>query len=240
MSTTFLTADWRNVLLLNFEIDPDALRGFAPNGTEVATFNGKTFVSVVGFQFLHTRVYGIPIPFHRNFEEVNLRFYVRRKHGDGWRRGVVFIKELVPRRAVAWTARLLYNENYQALPMSHEIDRTDGAPTRVAYAWRYRGTEHGLAARVSGPPQTIADDSPEEYFAHHEWGYVRDRRGQTVEYRVDHPRWRVAPVADAALRCDAAALYGPAFSEALSRPPHSALFADGSAVTVYRGTRITP
>ena len=120
----FLTAEWRHLAMLNYEADPKLLAPFVPSGTELDLWNGKNFVSVVGFLFQKTRVLGIPVPFHRNFEEVNLRFYVRRKAPDGWRRGVVFIKELVPRRAIAWTARTFYNEPYLALPMAHQIETT--------------------------------------------------------------------------------------------------------------------
>src|SRR5689334_1903898 len=106
--------------MINYEVDPGILAERTPRGTEIDTWNGRCFLSIVGFQFVDTHVLGIAIPFHRNFVEVNLRFYVRRVVGDEVRRGVVFIKELVPRRALAWVANLVYNENYQALAMSSE------------------------------------------------------------------------------------------------------------------------
>src|ERR1700690_3759655 len=137
-SDIFLTAEWRYLAMLNYEIEPAALTALVPAGTELDFWNGKTFISLVGFLFQKTRVCGIPIPFHRNFEEVNLRFYVRRKADDGWRRGVVFIKELVPRLAIAFIARTFYNENYIALPMSHQIGKIPGRPeeiTSAAYSW---------------------------------------------------------------------------------------------------------
>ncbi len=74
----FLTAEWRHLAMLNYEIDPVILRPFVPSGTELDSWNGKTYVSIVGFLFLKTRVRGLAIPFHQNFEEINLRFYVRR------------------------------------------------------------------------------------------------------------------------------------------------------------------
>lgn len=240
MSAKFLTADWRDVLLLNYEIDPAVLQPMVPRGTELASLHGKSFISLVGFQFLNTLVLGVPIPFHQNFEEVNLRFYVRRSPNNRWRRGVVFIKELVPKRAVAWIARLLYNENYRAVPMSHSIRRDGDAHTRVDYSWRFNGAEHNITACASDPSRPIAAGTDDEFFAHHEWGYVRDRSGRTIEYRVDHPHWNVRTATDAALRCDAARLYGPQFVEALSSTSYSAILAEGSPVTVYRGTRLTP
>src|SRR5260370_27968444 len=114
----FLSAEWRNLVMLNYEVDPTVLQPLVPKGTELDVWDGHSFLSLVGFLFLRTRVFGVPIPFHRNFEEVNLRFYVRRKTGEGWRRGVVFVKEFVPRTAIALVARRLYNENYVACPMS--------------------------------------------------------------------------------------------------------------------------
>src|SRR5262245_60741200 len=120
----FLTAEWRHLVMLNYEIDPAALRARVPAGTELDSWNGKTFVSLVGFRVLRTRVLGVPVLFHRSsigkgisrtswgsFEEVNLRFYVRRRAPEGWRRGVVFVKEIVPKAAVAAVARWVYNEN---------------------------------------------------------------------------------------------------------------------------------
>jgi uncharacterized protein YqjF (DUF2071 family) len=108
----FLAAEWRNLVMLNYRVDPGILERFVPRGTAVDSFQGSTYISVVGFQFLRTRLFGrLAIPFHANFDEVNLRFYVRRKEGEEARRGVVFVKEIVPRRAIAAVARFSYGEN---------------------------------------------------------------------------------------------------------------------------------
>ncbi|HMJ66854.1 MAG TPA: DUF2071 domain-containing protein, partial [Candidatus Binatia bacterium] len=113
----FLTAQWRNLAILNFEIAREILEPFVPPGTVLDTYKGKAYVSVVGFLFQDTRLKGVPIPFHRNFEEVNLRFYIRHFSGEDWRRGVVFIKEIVSSVAIAATARIVYNENYVVMEM---------------------------------------------------------------------------------------------------------------------------
>src|SRR5918996_5117390 len=126
MASTFLTAEWRDLVMLNYEVDPQVLARRVPPGTELDIWQGRALVSVVGFRFLRTRVLGLPIPFHRDFEEVNLRFYVRRQAEDGWRRGVVFIKEIAPRWAIATVARVVYNENYAARPMRHRIELDNG------------------------------------------------------------------------------------------------------------------
>jgi hypothetical protein len=168
----FLTADWRHLAMLNYEIDPAALAARVPAGCELDAWSGRTFVSVVGFQFRRTRVLGVPIPFHRHFEEVNLRFYVRRMCEEGWRRGVVFVQELVPRRAIAFAARAAYGERYAALPMRHAVEIS---PVRgsVAYQWRRAGEWEGLSVAFTGAPALPADDSEETFITEHYSGYAR-------------------------------------------------------------------
>jgi uncharacterized protein len=234
----FLTADWRWLAMLNYEIAPAGLAPFVPAGTELDFWNGKTFVSVVGFLFQNTRVCGLPIPFHRNFEEVNLRFYVRRKAGNEWRRAVVFVKELVPRPAIAWTARRFYNEPYIALPMSHRIDKAGGEIKSVRYAWNFSGRENSLQLVTRGGTQQWREGSEPEFITEHYWGYTAQRDGSTLEYQVEHPRWRVWEAQNTKLDCDATNLYGKQFAEVLARPPTSAFLAEGSAVTVRKGVRI--
>ena len=227
--------------MLNFEIEPALLGPHVPAGTELDFWNGKTLVSLVGFWFQNTRVRGFPIPFHRHFEEVNLRFYVRRKTADGWRRGVVFLRELVPRNAIAWTARTFYNEPYLALPMSHCIEKSTDRPGEIksaAYFWRFHGSENFLKLAARGPAQPLRENSEAEFITEHYWGYTAQRNGSTLEYQVEHPRWRVWEAATAELNCDIAGLYGAKFCPALQIPPASAFLAEGSPVKVYAGVRL--
>jgi len=205
-------------------------------GTELDLWSGRCLVSVVGFQFLETRVLDLALPFHRNFEEVNLRFYVRRTDGDEVRRGVVFVKEIVPRRAIAWIANAVYNEKYVALPMSH--DATSGDRRRLSYGWRHQGVWCRLAATLQGASCLPADDSEEAFISEHYWGYTTQRDGSALEYKVEHPRWNVWTGSDPELLCDTAALYGPGFGSCLSGPPTSCFVADGSAVIVRRGVPV--
>ena len=238
----FLTAEWRHLAMLNFEVEPNVLLPFVPAGTELDDWQGRSFISVVGFMFLNTRVFGVAIPFHRNFEEVNLRFYVRRKAIDGWRRGVVFIKEIVPRGAIALTARVVYGENYVAVPMKHRIKlKSTGTATHrsVSYSWRFRGRENQLELTVGGDGSQAPEGSDAEFITEHYWGYARRRSGRTVEYRVEHPRWRIAPASSARLDCDVEGLYGRHFVEFLQGQPVSAFLADGSYVTVFRGVELS-
>jgi len=234
----FLTAEWRHLAMLNYEVDPAILAAFVPGGTELDVWNGKTYVTLVGFRFLKTRVRGLPIPFHQNFEELNLRFYVRRKAADGWRRGVVFIKELVPRRAIAWVARRFYNENYIAVPMWHRIEKEDEVVKSALYGWRFGGRENHLKVVTQGEAQVLVAGSEAEFITEHYWGYARQRDGGTMEYRVEHPAWRVWSAQAAEFQGDAAGLYGARLAESLGRPPASAFLAEGSGVAVRSGARM--
>ena len=242
MSEPFVRAEWRHLAMLNYAVERSLLTSLVPRGTELDEWRGRTYVSMVGFLFLDTRVLGVPIPFHGRFEEVNLRFYVRRKSGDEWRRGVVFVKELVPKVAVTLVARALYNENYVTLPMQHEIRRSADEPRRVmsvSYRWTLDGHSNHLSVAVEAASQPLASGSEEEFITEHYWGYTRQRDGGTSEYNVQHPRWRVATAARTELDCDVSRLYGPAFVEPLRARPVSAFLADGSEVTVSRGARLT-
>lgn len=237
----FLTASWRNLAMLNYRVPPTLLAPHVPPGTELDSHNGVTYVSLVGFLFDDTRVMGLKIPFHVQFEEVNLRFYVRRTLGSEVRRGVVFIKEIVPRPAIAVVARLTYNEPYATRRMEHHIaPRGAKDPLHVSYSWALRlgGWAHLTIATTDAIPQPIAPGSEEEFITEHYWGYTRQRDGGTIEYRVEHPGWRVWQSERATLTGNVKELYGPAFAGILTRPPDSAFLAEGSAVTVFRPTRI--
>jgi uncharacterized protein YqjF (DUF2071 family) len=228
----FLTANWRYLALLNFVVDPKIVAPLVPPGTEIDFENGETFLSVVGFLFLDTRLLGLPIPLHRDFEEVNLRFYVRKKSADTWRRGVVFVREFVPRRAIALVARTFYGENYVALPMKHQIDHVD-LKLSVEYSWRRGRKWESLKMSASGEPQTITAGSHPEFITEHYWGYTRVRAGCS-EYRVEHPRWKIWSADHFEFSAEVAALYGEQFVDPLNAVPRSTFIAEGSPITVER------
>ena len=223
--------------MINYEAPAELLDPLVPAGVELDRWRNTLYVSVVGFLFQDTRVLGLAIPGHRSFEEVNLRFYVRREVPDETRRGVVFIRELVPRRAIALVARLLYNEPYRAVPMSHRFVPNSRTGTDRQYAWRAGDAWTTIHATADGPPRQLEVGSEEEFITEHYWGYTRQRDGATVEYEVTHPVWRVWQAAEPTLAADVVGLYGPAFGDALSRPVVSALIAEGSAITVHRPRR---
>jgi uncharacterized protein YqjF (DUF2071 family) len=182
-------------------------------------------------------VLGWPIPGHRDFPEINLRFYVR-PESDA-RRAVVFVREIVPRFAITAAARSLYNEPYvtRAMRAVAPLIATD-TPGRISYEWRNRGRWNRIGATAAGPPAPIRDGSDEEFIAEHYWGYTRQRDGSTIEYEVEHPRWRVWPAADVVFDVDVGAEYGAPFEAALRDPPASAFIADGSPVRVGRPSAI--
>jgi uncharacterized protein YqjF (DUF2071 family) len=243
----FLTAHWTDLLLLNFPVPVDVVARLAPAGTEPDLYQGQAYLSIVGFRFHTTRLLGVPIPGHTSFPEINLRYYVRRTVGDELRRGVVFVREVAPRRAVALTANWLYHENYIARPMRTCIQMAGAelcAGDTIEYAWATRECRRGpnrwnrLAARVAAPLGLSQPGSLEEYFVENYWGYVRRRDGTTHEYRVVHMPWRVAPADDVTWDCDLAATYHHTpLAEYLAAPPANAVIADGSAIQLYRGRR---
>jgi len=229
--TAFLAAQWRHLAIFNYEVDPALLEPLVPRGTELDAWNGTTYVSLVAFRFLRTSVLGIPIPLHRDFEEVNLRYYVRRRSGTELRRGVVFIREIVPRRAVAALARRLYNEPYRALPMRSAV--ATAPHLSVQYGWQLSGRWHTVAARAGRPLTLPVAASFEQFIVEHYLGYTRQSDGSTIEYHVAHPPWEVGPAAAYEIAADFAALYGPALAARLTKPV-SVFLAAGSPVTVSR------
>jgi uncharacterized protein YqjF (DUF2071 family) len=234
----FLTANWRYLAILNYTVDPAILTPFVPPDTEIDFENGATYVSIVGLLFRDTRLLGLSIPRHRDFEEVNLRFYVRRKSADTWRRGVVFIREMVPRYAVALVARACYGENYIAVPMKHHIEHLD-PNLKIEYFWRRSARKwDSLKMTAAGQAQPIPAGSHAEFITEHYWGYTRVRDG-CHEYRVEHPRWKIWDAEDFSLDADVTTLYGEQFVETLDAQPRSAFIADGSPITIsHRSVRL--
>ncbi len=235
MAKPFLTARWESLVLLNFECPREILEPLVPRGTELHPWRDDYLISLVGFRFVDTRFRGVQVPCHRTFEEVNLRFYVRRRDSDGsFRRAVVFIKELVPRRAIAAVARLIYNEPYSAVAMAHEVSLDKDSGGSVAYSWVHRGLAYGLQARVAGAATPLIPGSEAEFITEHYWGYTKQRGGGTSEYRVDHPSWLVWDAPESSYESPSTeTLYGPRFSEVLAADPKSAFVAVGSEVSVF-------
>jgi uncharacterized protein YqjF (DUF2071 family) len=234
----FLSAEWRDLVMLNYEVEPSLLNPYVPPGTTLDSFQGRTYVSLVGFRFRHTKLLGcFPVPFHVDFDEVNLRFYVHRKKGVDDRRGVVFIAEVVPRRAIATTARLVYGENYKYFPMRHRIE-AEKSNVRAEYQWQIGDHWCTLSAQTVGVPTQPQEGSLEQFITEHYWGYSALRTGGCVEYHVSHVPWQVWATTKAGFEGEAGTLYGCELAIVLQRPPDCAFVADGSPVVVFRGNRV--
>jgi uncharacterized protein YqjF (DUF2071 family) len=239
VSSTFLTAAWRKLIMAQYSIDPAVLAPSLPPGLELDLYEGRCFVSLVGFLFDRVRLKGIPIPFHTRFEEVNLRFYVRRPMPDGThRRGVVFLSEIVPLPAITLTARALYGEAYSTAS-TRSTWQQDDSGLSIRYEWKHRGQWQHVQVEAGARAGTIAAGSMEEFITEHYWGYTRRRFGGTGEYGVAHPRWQTYPVLATSVQADFGSLYGPAFAGLTKRDPDHVLLAEGSAIAIRSGGHFT-
>ncbi len=237
-SRPFLTAHWRNLILVSYAVDPVRIIDLVPAGTTLDSWRGQAFVSLVGFQFRDTKVLGAPVPFHQTFEEVNLRFYVRRVMEGGVRPGVVFIRELVPRPIVGGMARFLYREPYLVVPMRSTVH--EGPPPDVEYQWDGERRWSTLAGTAGGEGTEPDRGTLEEFLTIRHWGYNGQAGKPTLEYRVDHPRWRVWHARECRVDYNPEALCDGDLAGELKRvAPLSKLIADGSAVTIHWRTQIT-
>jgi uncharacterized protein len=231
MTNTFLSANWENLIMANYEIDPELLYPYLPNGVELDFHNGKTFVSLVGFMFKKTSLFHIPIPFLGTFEEINLRFYVKRVEGDTIKRGVVFINETVPYKLVAWIANKLYKEHYIAIPTKNKIEISN-LSKKVFYQWKINNEWNHITVNAAFKNEEMEEGSMEEFIFEHYWGYTRIDDFSSQEYRVNHPRWKVSKVLDYSINCDFKSMYGDNFNILSNEKPHSIFLAVGSPITV--------
>lgn len=231
----FLTAEWKNLVILNYEVDASLLQRYVPAGTVLDEFDGRVYLSLIGFEFNRTSVLGFQVPFHQSFEEVNLRFYVKRAA----KRGVVFLRELVPKRAVAAVARVAFNENYSYVPMSHRlVAQPNGEVVEAEYKWGLTPNHCKMWIETEGPGSLPDEGSVGQFITEHYWGYAAQTDGGCLEYEVQHPRWRVRSANRAGCSGNLAMIYGADFARALDGNPASAFFAEGSAVTVFKGARV--
>jgi uncharacterized protein len=227
----FLTAEWRKLIMANYEIDPGILKKHIPAGTELDTWNNKYYVSLVGFMFLKTKLLGITIPFHSEFPEVNLRFYVRYKAGNNWKRGVVFINEFVPRPAITFVANNLYRERYVTYTMKHKWEMDDRLT--IGYYWKKYNKWNKLEVIADPKFNEIKSGSEEEFITEHYWGYSSVGKNKTGEYEVAHPRWNTYPIENYTIDCDFKKLYGNDFDILDHSQPTSVFLAEGSPVTIF-------
>ncbi len=236
MANTFLTAEWRKLAMANYVIDKKLLLPYLPAKTELDLWNNNCYVSLVGFRFQDVKIKGIRFPFHTNFEEVNLRFYVRYKSHEGWKRGVVFISEIVPLPAITFVANTLYGEKYETMPMAYVWEEKEDFLT-VSYQWKKKSWNE-LKVTTSLQSFVIAEGSEEEFITEHYWGYAQYKNNHTNEYQVAHPRWQVYQTKDYQIAVDFANIYGKAFQFLQQEKPASVFLAEGSAVSIMVGKKL--
>ncbi|MEP7143924.1 MAG: DUF2071 domain-containing protein [Ferruginibacter sp.] len=237
MRSEFLTAEWKNLIMANYIVDPADLLPYLPGKTELDFYNGNTYLSLVGFMFKNTRVLGFKIPFHINFEEVNLRFYVRYNDKGEWKRGTVFIKEIVPKPAIAIIANTVYNEKYSTMPMKHFLKET-ADEIKLSYHWKYHNKWNRMAATFEKSATSILPGSEEEFIAAHYWGYSKYNDTTTFEFPVQHPAWKIFNVKNYTIDCDFAALYGHHFSKLQTMDPNAVIVAEGSAISIGKKRKL--
>ena len=237
MAKAFLTAAWKNLIMANYIVDPSILTPYLPAKTALDLFNGNAYVSLVGFMFMNTKVLGFKIPFHINFEEVNLRFYVRYYDNGIWKRGTVFIKEIVPKPAISFIANTVYHEKYDTKRMKHLTTETDNE-LNLSYQWKHKNKWNRIEASVQKPAQAMVLGSEEEFIAEHYWGYSKYNDTTTFEYHVQHPAWKIFPVKNYLIDCDFKELYGNSFSALIKAKPNSVFVAEGSDVRVLKKRNI--
>lgn len=237
MSAAFLNAQWRRLVMINYAVDPDMLKPWLPAFTEPDIWNNTCYVSLVGFRFLNVRLKGRRIPWHENFSEINLRFYVRRNDPEtGWKRGVVFISEIVPLPAVSWVANVIYNENYRTREMQH-LWQEEKEQLQIEYSWKEKGRLNSFGVQADTAAVPLKTGSEAEFITEHFWGYARRSTTRTVEYQVEHPRWEVYPIRAWHAEVDFGAAYGRVFAGLGKTNPVSVFLAEGSEIVV-RARRI--
>ena len=233
----FLTAEWRKLAMANYLVDAKVLTNLVPKKTGLDLWKGRCYVSLVGFMFLNVKLKGIKIPFHTSFEEVNLRFYVRYKEKEDWKRGVVFIKEIVPKPALTWVANTIYGEKYETMPMKHVWNMLNNQ-WKVEYSWEKERT-HSLNVFAKSVAVEMNPGSEEEFITEHFWGYTKLNDNVTSEYQVEHPRWKVYPVTDFNVDVDFGLIYGNEFAFLNKEKPVSVFLAEGSEIIVRSGVKIS-
>lgn len=236
MKRAFLTAEWRKLAIANYAVDQSLLKPYLPHKTELDLWDNTCYVSLVGFMFLNTKLKGIRVPFHSNFEEVNLRFYCRYKEGNEWKRGVVFIKEIVPKPALTLVANLIYKEKYETMPMSHSWKL---ANDRLSVEYRWKNKQwNSVRVNAQSIAKNILAGSEEEFITEHFWGYTKLTDTKTSEYGVEHPTWQVYPIIDFQIDVDFDATYGSNFRFLKNEIPKSVFLAEGSEIVVRDGKLI--
>lgn len=226
----FLTAVWSDLILASFAVPDHVLQPYLRPGLTLDRWDGSAWCSLVAFDFRKTTVLSVPMPPGlgvRDFPEFNLRFYAR----EGDRRGVVFVRELVPSWFLAGAARLTYNEPYRTTCMTSRVTQI-GDLRRVRHDFVWEGQRQTIAVSAHGPAQAPSEDTFDHWVKEQAWGFGRHRSGKAIRYHVQHPTWAAYPVEEYAIRVDTGRMYGPPWRFLEERAPDSVVLAEGSAVSI--------
>lgn len=234
---SFLKGEWRKLAFINYEVPPAILESYVPAGTQLDFWEGKCYVSLVGFNFLNTRILGLKIPFHVNFEEFNLRFYVKHLDGSTWKRGVVFIKEIVPKWAITFVANTLYKENYATAAMKH-VWEVRGQKRHTEYYFKHQEKWQSIKLISENKLSPVVPNSETEFITEHYWGYAKKSNSKTNEYEVTHPSWEQYVVLNFEVNVDCGSIYGKEFAFLSNAKPTSVFLAEGSKITIEGKTEI--
>lgn len=233
----FLTAQWKNLIMANYVINPEYLKKYIPAGTELDLWNGNCYVSLVGFLFKNTKVLGLSIPNYTDFEEVNLRFYVKRFEKGQWKRGVVFIQEIVPKNIITFVANTFYKENYKTLAIQHE-HQLKAEIRKVSYQWKnYNKTNH-ITVNAYDFATTIEEGTEAAFITEHYFGYTKNSEKTTYEYEVKHPKWEQYLIKNFDIKIDFKNVYGTDFEFMNNINPYSIILAKGSKISVGNKRKI--
>lgn len=227
----FLKANWENIVMANYALDPKILEPYLPKGVELDLYEGKAVVSLVGFMFKNTKLFNVHIPYFGTFEEINMRFYVLRKEEDEIKRGVVFINETIPYKLVAWMANKLYKEHYTTIPTKHTINITEHKK-EIKYEWLKDNKWNSIALETSVSSEAMAEGSFEQFIFEHYYGYTKINEMATEEYRLHHPSWKVNTITKCVIDCNFKSMYGDDFEILNSTKPIAVFIAEGSKVEV--------
>jgi uncharacterized protein len=227
----FLKAKWENIIMANYAMEPAILIPYLPKGVELDLYNGKAYVSLVGFMFKETKLFNIPIPRLGTFEEINLRFYVVRKEMNEIKRGVVFVNETIPYKAVAWMANKLYKEHYTAIPTRH-LWKIENEIKTIKYEWKIDNEWNNIEVQALTKSDTMTNDSFEAFIFEHYYGYTKINDNATEEYKIKHPSWKINKVMNIKIDCNFNKMYGEAFEYLGKVEPESVFIAEGSAIEV--------
>lgn len=228
---SFLKAEWKKLIMVNYTVNPSILKNYVPNGVELDLFENKCYISLVGFMFKNTTLLGIKVPYHVDFEEVNLRFYVKRNTEKEIKRGVVFIKEIVPKPGLTFVANSVYKENYHTLPMKHNWNEQNDF-LNIEYLWKCNQKWNSISVKSDKKALPIVNNSETHFIAEHYWGYTKKNKNKTIEYEVTHPIWEYYPVIESSIDVDFKANYGKEFEFLNHQKPASIMLLEGSEITV--------